>query len=213
MDNSFTDAGTAFAIVSPCSKCKNQLAEMSVDGHPFCPRRKWQADQAAYQTANGGNPDPRLIPLATYGTEGTPNAGDHSLRNPVYLDDNKTTLVWIATLRDNAGMRDADNNVVAPSILDPTFIPDHTDYIHCRLLPFVPAQHEAAYRQSGALKEGDVVVATTVQNQQFGSTTTVVDDNPNEYQAVLVDGVVSKVNLVYNTPRAAVKVDLTIQGS
>lgn len=215
-DNAFSEAGTAFALVSPCSQCKNQLAEMSSDGKPFCPRRKWIADQAAYTTSTG-NPDPRIAPLALYGTEGTSNAGDQSLRNPVYDKNSNSTLVWIATLRDNSGMRDGDGNVIAPSILDPSFIPGSTEYIHCRLLPFVPAQHEAAYRSSGGLKEGDQLIATTVQNQQFNASavvdTTIPTDDSNEYTSVLVDGVVNKVNLVFGAPRAQVDLNHNVQGS
>lgn len=213
MDNSFSNAGTAFAVVSPCSQCKNQLTEMSDDGKPFCPRRKWQADQQMYMDKNNGSPDPNLAPLTAYGTEGTPQEGSQALRNPVYLDNGKTTLVWIAPLRDNNGVRDGDNNVVAPSILDPSFIPDFTDRIHCRLYPFIPAQHEASYRQSGGLKEGDTVVATTVQEQQFNSTTVVSGDDPSAYQPIYMEGVVNKVSLVYRTPRTAVEIDHVVQGS
>jgi hypothetical protein len=214
-DDAFSEAGTAFAIVSPCSQCKNQLAEMSNDGKPFCPRRKWQADQASYTTQTG-NPDPRMVPLAWYGTEGTPQSGDQSLRNPVYVAANNSTLVWIATLRDNAGLSDSNGNVIAPSILDPSFIPGSTQYIHCRPLPFVPAQHEAAYRASGGLKEGDQLVATTVQSQQFNSTTVpdvATNSDTNEYTSVMVDGVVSKVDLVFNAPRATVDLNHNVQGS
>lgn len=215
-DNAFSDAGTAFAIVSPCSQCSNQLSEMSSDGKPFCPRRKWIADQASYQQQNG-NPDPRLAPLTLYGTEDTAQAGDQSLRNPVYDKNSNSTLVWIAALRDNSGLRDGDGNVIVPSILDPSFIPNSTEYIQCRLLPFVPAQHEAAYRASGGLKEGDQLIATTVQNQQFNAAavvdTTIPDDDSSQYTSVLVEGVVSKVNLVFGAPRASVDLNHNIQGS
>ncbi len=213
IDDSFSKGGTAFAVVSPCSQCKNQLSEMSADGKPFCPRRKWIADQAAFQAANNGNSDARLAPLVMYGTEGTSKAGDKSLRNPVYVDDNKMTLVWIATLRDNAGVRDGDNNVIAPSILDPSFIPAHTDQIHCRLYPFIPAQHEAAYRQTGGLKEGDIVAAITVEEQQLSSTESVAGDNLHEYQSVPIGGIVNKVNLVYTTPRTPVGLHYIVQGT
>lgn len=215
-DNAFSEAGSAFAVVSPCSQCKNQLAEMSKDGKPFCPRRKWIADQAAYQQSTG-NPDPRIAPLALFGTEGTPQAGDQSLRNPVYDQNSNSTMVWIATLRDNSGMRDSTGNVVAPSILDPSFIPNSTEFIHCRLLPFVPAQHEAAYRSSGGLKEGDKLLAVTVQNQQFNSSavtdTTIPTNDGNEYTSVLVEGVVTKVDLVFGAPRAQVDLNHNVQGS
>lgn len=215
MEDSFSPAGSAFAIVSPCSQCKNQLSEQSADGKPFCPRRKWQQDEASFEANGNGDTDPRLSLLATFGTEGTPQEGDLSLRNPVYLDNGKTSLVWIATLRDNCGERDADNNVIAPQILDPSFIPAFTDRIHCRPLPYIPAQNEAEYRQVGALKEGDQIFAITAQNQQH-NTFAAIDpdtDNPNEYFQVLVEGVVSKVNLVYLTPRTPVEVDYTVQGT
>lgn len=213
MDDSFTPAGSAFAVISPCSKCMNQLSEQSADGKPFCPRRKWQADQATFQTQNNGNTDPRIAILAAFGTEGTPQEGDGSLRNPVYLDNGNASLVWIATLRDNSGIRDASDNVIAPSILDPSFIPAYTPYIHCRQIPYIPAQHEASYRTTGALKEGDTVIAITAQNQQNYSTTDVEGDSPSEYRQVLIEGVVNKVNLVYATPRTPVDVDHVIQGS
>lgn len=211
-DNSFTNTGSAFAIVSPCSQCKNQLSAMSADGKPYCPRRKWQADQSTYQTTNS-KLDPQVTPLTLYGTEGGPNAGDQSFRNPVYSNDNKASLVWIATLRDNSGVRDGNDNVIAPSILDPTFIPDHTDYIHCRSLPYIPATNEASYRQLGALKEGDTVIAIGAQNQQSYSSTSVNGNTSDFYKDVLIEGVVMKVNLVFKTPRVSVDVDHVIQGT
>lgn len=209
-EDCFTPAGSAFAFVSPCSTCQNQLSAPG-DGKPYCPRRKWQADQAAYELNNQGNPDPRMIPLALYGTEGTPREGNQSLQNPVYTND--SSLVWIATLRDNSGLRDTKDNVITPSILDPTFFENHTEYIQCRLLPYIPAQHEAAYRTGGALKEKDTVLAITTQNQQNYSSTVVDGADPNSYQQVLIEGVVSKVNLVFNTPRASIDVDFTINGA
>lgn len=213
-DNSFTPTGTAFAVVSPCSQCKNQLSVMGTDGKPACPRRKWQADQATFQTQNNGNSDPRMTPLALYGTENTPQAGNQALKNPVYDNSGKSALVWIATLRDNSGMRDGDDNVIAPSILDSSFTPQYTDWIHCRPLPYVPALHESAYRQSGALKEGDTVLAISAENQQNYSST-IVDgtSSATEYQQVLIGGAVLKVDLVYNTPRAAVDVGHTVAGT
>lgn len=215
-DNAFSESGTAFAVVSPCSQCKNQLSEMSSEGKPFCPRRKWQADQQ-HSMDTTGTSDPRLAPLAWYGTEGTPQEGDQSLRNPVYIENSNSTLVWIATLRDNSGLRASDGSVISPSILDPSFIPDSTEYIHCRLLPFIPAQHESAYRSAGGLKEGDQLLATTVWNQQFNSSvtpdTTTPSQDLNEYTSVLVEGVVSKVDLVFNAPRAAVDLNHNVQGS
>jgi len=215
MEDAFTEAGTAFAIVSPCSQCKNQLSAVSPDGKPFCPRRKWQADQTQYQSDNNGNSEPTLIPLALYGTEGTPQEGDKTLKNPVYWDQGNTTLVWIAAVRDNSGIRDGDDNVIAPSILDPSFIPDYTEYIECRKLPYIPAIHEAAYRTSGGLKEGDQLLAITAQNQQNSAKTTVDSDADEKaiYQQVLIEGVVQKVNLVSSTPRANVDLDYIVQGS
>ena len=215
MDSSFSEAGSAFAIVSPCSQCKNQLSATSTDGKPYCPRRKWQADLVTYQQLNSGTSDSRLQMLSAYGTEGTPQAGDNSLRNPVYYDTNKYTLVWIATLRDNSGVRDAKDNVIAPSILDPSFIPNSTTYIQCRTLPFIPAMHEAAYRTSGGLKEGDMVVAITAQNQQNTTNTSISleADSSNAYQQVQIEGVVTKINLPYTTPRANVDVDYNVQGT
>lgn len=213
MENSFTEAGTAFAVVSPCSQCKNQLSEQGEDGKPYCPRRKWQADQKLFQQHNNGNSDPRIAPLAAYGTEGTSQEGDQSFRNPVYSDNGKSSLVWIATLRDNSGIRDGADNVVAPSILDPAFIPNSTDWINCRSIPYIPAQHEAAYRTFGGLKEGDTVLAITTQNQQNYSQADIEGDSPNNYRQVLIEGVVTKVNLVYQTPRSNVEVDHNIQGA
>jgi len=208
--DSFTDTKSAFAIVSPCSKCKNQLAEMT-DGKPLCPRRKAQSDLVAFQSDNNGNSDPQMALLATYGTEGTPQAGNNSLVNPVYLDNNNTSMVWIATLRDNNGVIDDKGNQLAPTILDPSFIPDHTDYIHCWDRPFLPAEQESHYRQVGALKEGDMVVATLMQSQQAYSTT---DPTGNYgYLQVPVDGVVSKTNLTFTAPRAKVDLDYTVSGS
>jgi hypothetical protein len=213
MDNSFTETGTAFAIVSPCSTCKNQLSELGSDGKPYCPRRKWQADLETYKSQNNGNSDPRIEPLAAFGTEGTPQEGDRSLRNPVYSDNGKSTLVWIATLRDNSGVRDGDNNIIAPSILDPSFITNYTEFIQCRSTPYIPSQHEAAYRTSGGLKEGDTVIAMTAQNQQNYSSTNVEGDDSSSYQQVLIEGVVTKINLVYSTPRSPVGVDYNVQGT
>lgn len=213
MDNSFTSTGTAFAIVSPCSQCKNQLSEQSEDGKPYCPRRKWQADLETYKSQNNGNSNLKIEPLAAYGTEGTSQEGDKSLRNPVYLDDSKAALIWIANLRDNSGIRDGDNKVVAPTILDPTFIPDFTDYIQCRSIPYISGLHEAAYRTSGALKEGDTVIAITTQNQQNYIIPNIEGDDPDTYQQVMIEGVVNKVNLVYITPRTSVNVDFVVQGT
>lgn len=212
-DDGFTPTGTAFAIVSPCSQCKNQLSVMGTDGHPACPRRKWQADLATFQTNNNGNSDPRLIPLALYGTENTPQAGNQSLVNPVYDNTGKSALVWIAPLRDNSGMRDGNDNVIAPSILDPSFIPDYTAWINCHPVPFIPALHESSYRQSGSLKEGDVVIAVSAKNQQNYSSTIVDGPTSAEYQQVLIDGVVLKVDLAYQTPRSNVKAGHTIAGT
>lgn len=213
MDNTFTEAGSAFAIVSPCSKCQNQLSVQGSDGKPYCPRRKWQADQTANQANNNGTADPTIAPLALYGTEGTPQAGNNALVNPVYWNSSKSTLVWIAALRDNSGVRDSKNNVVAPSILDPSFISEHTEWIKCRGIPYIPAQHEAAARTAGALKEGDTVMAITVQNQQNYSTTDVEGVTTGEYQQVLIEGAVIKVNLAYNTPRTSVDSDYVVQGT
>lgn len=207
MSSAFSEMTVALAVVSPCSTCKNQLAEQ-VDGKPFCPRRKAQADLEAFQTANQGNSDPRLLPLAAFGTEGTPNEGDHSLRNPVYLDTNNTTVVWIATLRDNSGVPGDDGSMLAPSILDPSFMDNYTEYIQCRPRPFLPAEHEAHYRQVGGLKEGDYIEARKFDGQQTG-------DSPDDvgYQTILVDGVVSKVSLAYRAPRTAVELDHNVQGA
>jgi hypothetical protein len=186
---------------------------MAQDGKPYCPRRKWQADLAAYEVENNGNSNPTITPLALYGTEGTPQEGNNALVNPVYWDSNKSTLVWIAAIRDNSGIRDGNDQVVAPSILDPSFMSNYTEWIKCRDLPYIPAQHEAAARTSGALKEGDSVVAFTVQNQQNYSTTDVNASTTNEYLQVMIEGVVSKVNLVYDTPRASVDLDYNVQGT
>lgn len=213
MDNAFTEAGTAFAIVSPCSKCQNQLSAQGTDGKPFCPRRKWQADQKLQTTASNGNADPTIAPLALFGTEGTPQEGNGALVNPVYWDTSKSSLVWIATVRDNSGVRDADNNVIAPSILDPSFISNHTEWIKCRELPYIPSQHESAARTSGALKEGDQVFAITAQNQQNYSTVDQESNTTSAYQQVMIEGVVTKVNLAYSTPRAKVDSDYVVQGS
>lgn len=208
MSSAFTEMKAALAIVSPCSTCKNQLAEQE-DGKPYCPRRKIQADQIAYQNDNQGNPDPRLIPLAAYGTEGTPNEGDGSLRNPVYLDSNNTTLVWIAALRDNSGVLNPDGTILIPSIQDPTFLTDHTDYIQCRPRPFLPAEHEAHYRQVGGLKEGDAIEARMFDNQQ----TYADPDTDTGYQTVLVDGTVNKISFIFGAPRTAIELDYNIQGA
>lgn len=208
MSNAFTNMTGALAVVSPCSQCKNQLSEQ-VDGKPFCPRRKAQADLQEYEDNNQGNQDQRLAPLAAYGTEGTSSDGDQSLRNPVYLDQQKTTLVWIATLRDNSGVPGPDGTLIAPSILDPTFLTDHTEYIQCRPRPFLPAEHEAHYRQVGGLKEMDFIEARQFSGQQ----TTDVPDPIEGYQMLLVDGTVSKVSLMNNTPRTAVELDYNIQGA
>lgn len=213
MENTFTEAGAAFAIVSPCSKCQNQLSAMGQDGKPYCPRRKWQADQATDMTANNGNANPTIAPLALFGTEGTPQAGNNALVNPVYWDSSKSTLVWIAAIRDNSGIRDVNNNVVAPSILDPSFITSHTEWIKCRDLPYIPSQHEAAARTSGALKEGDKVFALTAQNQQNYATTDTDGQATGEYQQVMIEGVVIKVDLPYSTPRATVNLDYNVQGT
>jgi len=213
-DDAFTETGTALAIVSPCSQCKNQL-DATKDGKPFCPRRMWQTSLA--QNEANGESDPSIESLAAYGTEGTDAEGDKSLRNPVYLNDGKTVLVWIATLRDNSGIHDTNGNPVVPSILDPSFIPDNTDYIRCRLFPFVPAVHEAAYRQSGAMKEGDQVVATLVQRQQFSATEDEPqDDSTSEATGrtpIKIDGIVNKVNFVQGAPRAQVDYDYNVQGT
>lgn len=200
--------GSVLAIVSPCSKCKNQLSEQT-DGKPFCPRRKAQADLKASQDENQSNGDPRLEPLAAYGTEGTPNAGDQSLRNPVYLDDSKTTLVWIATLRDNSGVPGPNGTLVAPSIQDPAFLDNYTEYIQCRPHPFLPAEHEAHYRQIGGLKERDAVEARTFDGPQWYPS----QDPDIGYQTILVDGVVSKVSLTFGAPRTPVEYDHNVQGA
>lgn len=208
MSNAFSEMTAALAVVSPCSQCKNQLAEQA-DGKPFCPRRKAQANLKAFMDANQGNPDTRLEPLAAFGTEGTPSQGDNSLHNPVYLDDKNITLVWIAALRDNSGVLGDDGGQVAPSILDPSFIPDHTEYIQCRPRPFLPAEHEAHYRQVGGLKEGDFVEARRFESQQ-----TIADPDATQgYQTVLLEGTVSKVSLAYNTPRTPVELDHNVQGA
>jgi hypothetical protein len=214
-DQTFTPTGTAFAVVSPCSTCMNQNSIMTPEGKPACPRRKWQADQTTYQQQQNGNSDPRLVPLCLYGTEGTPQYGNQALTNPVYDNTGKSALVWIATTRDNSGIRDINDNVVAPSILDPTFIPQYTDWIYCRPLPYIPAQHEAAYRQSGALKEGDVIIAISAENQQNYPTTNVDQKlTQAQYDTVLaVGGVVQKVDLAFNTPRANVDIGHTIAGT
>lgn len=214
MDDCFSETGVTFAIVSPCSKCQNQLSAAGPDGKPACPRRKWQADLAAMQTAANGNTDPTIVPLALYGTEGTPQAGSNSLVNPVYWNSNKSSLVWIAGIRDNSGITDVNNNTVAPSILDPSFIPNYTQWIKCRPLPYIPAQHEAAARTSGALKEGDQVIACLSQNQQNYSSTDVDGNTTHEYQQVNIEGfIVAKTDLVYNAPRSTVNLDYNVQGT
>lgn len=212
-DSTFNDTGTAFAVVSPCSKCKNQLSAPSADGKPYCPRRYWQVAQTTYQKNSNGKSNTTFVPLALYGTEGTSNEGDQSLRNPVYDNTGKSSLVWIATLRDNSGIRDNKDKVVAPSILDPSFTPDFTNYIQCRSLPYIPAVHEAAYRQLGALKEGDTVLAITAQEQQNYSKAIVDGNTASAYQQVPIEGVVIKVDLAFKTPRAAVDIDHVIAGT
>ena len=217
MTDSFSNTGSAFAIVSPCSQCKNQSFETGLDGKPYCPRRKWQHDiKNAQDPANSptDSVSPGVAILGTFGTEGTSQEGDNSLRNPVYLDDGKTALVWIATLRDNSGVRDGDNKIIAPNILDPSFIPDHTDWINCRSLPYIPMQHEAAYRQSGGLKEGDQIMALTATEQQQESIQTPdTASDQMKYNQVKVEGVVMKTNFTFRVPRAPVEVDHTVSGT
>lgn len=217
MQDSFSNTGSAFAIVSPCSQCKNQSSSMGLDGKPYCPRRKWQEDiKKAKDPAN--TPTDTVAPgveiLGAFGTEGTDKEGDNSLRNPVYLDNGKTALVWIATLRDNSGVRDGDGNITVPNILDSSFIPDHTDWIHCRPLPYIPLQHEAAYRQSGGLKEGDqLMVLTATDQQQETSSTPETGSDSMEYRQVKVEGVAIKTNFTFKVPRAPVEVDHTVSGT
>lgn len=212
-DNTFSDTGTAYAIVSPCSQCKNQLSAPGADGKPYCPRRYWQAAQDTYKQNSNGKSNQTFVPLALYGTEGTATEGDKSLKNPVYDNTGKSALVWIATLRDNSGIRDSKDNVIAPSILDPSFIPNSTTYIQCRPLPYIPALHEAAYRQSGALKEGDTVLAITAKEQQNYSKAIVDGGTANAYQQVPLEGVVLKIDLAFETPRAPVDIDHVIAGT
>lgn len=211
MNDCFSETGTAFAIVSPCSQCKNQLSAPGVDGKPACPRRAYQAELAAKLAANGTS-DPTLIPLALYGTEGTPQAGNNALVNPVYWD-NKSTLVWIAGVRDNSGVLDSNNNIIAPSILDPSFTSNYTQWIQCRPLPYILTQNESAARTSGAVKEQDQVVAFLTRNQQNYATRDVTGLSTGLYQQVYIEGVISKVDLVYNTPRATVNLDYNVQGT
>lgn len=213
MNDSLLDSQTAFAIVSPCSTCLNQNAEQE-NGKPYCPRRKAQADQKDY-TSQVGTANVQLGPLALYGTEDTPNAGDGSLRNPVYTNEGKSILVWIATLRDNSGVVSPDGTLLAPTILDPSFIPKSTPYIQCRPNPYITQENEAAYFQRGGLREGDTVVATTVNRQQYYSTQNPPADSttPSDgYSLVLIEGVVSKVNLAFNAPRIPVQKDNCPQG-
>lgn len=189
---------------------------MGTDGKPFCPRRKWQQDiKAVQEDANSADPLAQVTPgqaiLGTFGTEGTGAEGDNSLRNPVYLDNGKTSLVWIATLRDNSGMRSIDDKEITPSILDANF---DTDWIHCRPIPYIPAQHEAFYRTAGGLKEGDQVLAITTGGQQNESTAIPSNNTDNlQYNNVQIEGVVLKTNFVFRTPRSTVEVDHTVSGT
>lgn len=212
-NSSFSDTGTAYAVVSPCSQCKNQLSEPSSDGKPYCPRRYWQKAQENYKANSSGKSNQTFVPLALYGTEGTSNEGDQSLKNPVYDNTGKSALIWIATLRDNSGIRDSSDNIIAPSILDPSFIPGSTAYIQCRQLPYIPALHEAAYRQSGAIKEGDTVIAITATEQQHYAKPTVDGKTANAYLTVPSEGVVLKIDLEFETPRTPIDIDHVVAGT
>lgn len=197
------DSGTTpihLAIVSPCSACKNQLTEPK-DGKPACPRRMLEAQKQAIEEQGGSTE--HLNHLLLSGTEGTENEGDGSLRNPVYFND--SIFLWVATLSDNSGVRDAEGNLLAPHLLDPAFLQSKTEYIQCRPLPVVPRDHEAAYFQKGAFMEGDQLEVSFTAGQQL-------EQVSSGTEPVLIDGFAQKVNFLFYHPRTPVEKDLVPAG-
>lgn len=189
------------AIVSPCSSCKNQLAE-NANGRPACPRRR--AVQRKADLEARGLDTSSTDHLVLTGTDG------NDLANPVYVDTEESgaILVWVATLKDNPGVRDGQGNLLTPHILNPSF---DTQYINCRPLPVVPRDNEAAFFQKGAWAEGDTLEVTIISNQQLNDSPD--SDSVDDFQPVLIDGFASKVNFVFRVPRKPVNKDLAPAGT
>jgi hypothetical protein len=189
------------AVVSPCSSCKNQLAENSA-GKPACPRRL--IAQRKKDMESQGTDTTALQHLVETGTS------DESLANPVYLDGENagSILVWIATIKDNSGVRDKDGTILSPHILHPDF---DTTFIQCRPLPIVPRDHEAAFFQKGAWAEGDTLDASIISNQQLSTIPDI--SSTDDFMPVLIDGFGSKVNFAFRFPRKHVNKDLAPSGT
>lgn len=189
------------SVVSPCSSCKNQLAE-NADGKPACPRRRI-AQRKKDLEAQGADTS-SLEHLVVTGTD------SDALANPVYLDGDKggAILVWIATLKDNPGVHDNGGNLLTPHILHPDF---DTSFIQCRPLPIVPREQEAAYFHKGAWSEGDMLDATIISNQQLD--VVPAQSASDDFMPILIDGFGSKVNFTFFFPRTPVDKDLAPSGT
>jgi len=187
--------GSALAIVSPCSTCKNQNVAAGTDGKPQCPRRYWQSLNKNVppdlSLATGPVPDTgaESYPLlALTGNERDGDTTSTSLVNPVYWNDGNSILVWVAKLKDNSPIVN-NGQVVNNDILSDSF---DTSYINCCEYPYVPVGNENEYFQRGALKESDQIVVTDIPCEQlFGDT----------FQGTPFGGTLQRANFFFNVPR------------
>lgn len=144
IDNSVRQYGVGRfeqGIVSPCSSCRNRLAETE-NGRPACPRRHWMS-----QAEKGEEVDPVLLEknsaaLRRILWKEPPPDG---LENPVYSHSFGTVLVWVAVLSDNPERVDPETGKRAAPDLALVASSDAisgypTEFLQCRPAPYIPGQ-------------------------------------------------------------------------
>lgn len=169
-------ADSKLSIVSPCSGCKNQRADVQ-NGLPMCPRRYWEA-QKKQMDLLGEDTSAYAFLTAPGNTR-----NDGSLDNPVYWTEGDAILVWVAALEDNTPTF-LGGNQQTPDITDSAF---DTTNINCKLTPYV-TKSEADYFQMGRLQSGDQVIAHDAPNQQVVPTTGVYYNLPGTVERINVLG-------------------------
>ena len=174
------------AIVSPCSRCKNNRSYAANNLSP-CPRRHW--DDVAQQAASSADP----APPAYLTRHNKANTGQQ-LENPVYIKDLNVILVWIAAVEENRAILDPSGAQVNPSILEMNVSGSgtgafDTNYITCHHFPCVPALHSTSWFQGGQFSEGERLVLTQTKMQQL---------HPDDNSPVSISGFVQRASILYS---------------
>ena len=178
---------STIAVVSPCSRCKNQRITPEA-GLPACPRRHWDEFLKEAQDSAAAPPPDYLVRHNKAGT------GDR-LENPVYIKDLNIILVWIAAVEENRDIQDSSGNLVNPSILNMDVSGSgtgafDTNYITCQHYPCVPGLHSTLFFHGGQLSEGERLVITQSKVQQLHAK----DGSP-----VAISGFAQRASPLYDT--------------